>query len=74
MTLPLIEGDMQSTGLSASKVLEGDPRVALLVLAAVIDYNLYQSDARREDIAYVDELFTLFRRASAGIDHQVAGS
>jgi hypothetical protein len=74
VTLPLVEGDMQSTGLSTAKVLDGDPRVALLILAAVIDYNLYQSDARREDIAYVDELFALFRRASASIDGQAAGS
>jgi hypothetical protein len=74
ITLPLVEGDLQSTGLSTTKVLDGDPRVALLILAAVIDYNLYQSGARREDIAYVEALFTLFRRASASIDHQVAGS
>jgi hypothetical protein len=44
MTLPLAEGDMQSTGLSRSQILVGDPRVALLVLAAIIDYNLYESE------------------------------
>jgi hypothetical protein len=39
-----------------SQILAGDPRVAVLVLAAVIDHNLHQSDARREDIEYVDGL------------------
>src|SRR4030095_4991522 len=31
MTLPLVEGEMQSTGLSRSQILAGDSRVALLV-------------------------------------------
>jgi hypothetical protein len=73
MTLPLVEGDMHSTGLSTSQILEGDPRVAVLVLAAVIDYNLYQSKARREDIADVNRMFTLFRQASATLDRQAGG-
>jgi hypothetical protein len=38
--------------------------VALLVLAAVIDDNLYQSEARREDIEYINAMFTLFKQAS----------
>jgi hypothetical protein len=73
MTLPLVEGEMHSTGLSTSQILEGDPRVAVLVLAAVIDYNLYQSKARREDIAYVNRIFTLFRQANATIGRQAGG-
>ena len=44
MTLPLVEGETQSTGLSRSQILAGDPRVALLVLAAIIDYNLHESE------------------------------
>lgn len=42
ITLPLVEGQKYSTGLSPSQILAGDPRVAVLILAAVIDYNLYQ--------------------------------
>lgn len=62
--LPLGEGEWRATGLSRSQILDGDPRVATLVLAAVIDYHLHQSESRREDIEYVDGLFTLFRQAS----------
>ena len=36
LTLPLVEGETPSTGLSRSQILAGDPRVALLVLAAII--------------------------------------
>ena len=43
---------------------EKKAEVAVLVLAAVIDHNLHQSDARREDIEYVHGLMTLFRQAS----------
>jgi hypothetical protein len=73
MTLPLVEGETQSTGLSRSQILAGDPRVALLVLAAIIDYNLYESAGHREDIAYVDGMFALFRQASDTISRQAGG-
>jgi hypothetical protein len=73
MTLPLVEGERQSTGLSRSQILAGDSRVALLVLAAIIDYNLYESAGHREDIAYVDGMFALFRRASDTISRQAGG-
>ena len=73
ITLPLVEGQKRSTGLSRAQILAGDPRVALLILAAVIDYNLYQSEARREDIEYVDEMFALFRQASDTISRQAGG-
>jgi hypothetical protein len=73
ITLPLVEGQTRSTGLSRSQILAGDPRVAVLILAAVIDYNLYQSEARREDIDYVNEMFALFRQASDTIHHQAGG-
>ena len=64
LRLPLIEGEWGATGVSRAQILAGDPRVAVLVLAAVIDHNLRQSDARREEIEYVDRLMTLFRQAS----------
>jgi len=71
ISLRLGEADAPSTGLSTSQVLAGDPRLAVLVLAAVIDYNLYQPEARREDMDYVDSVFTLFRQASDAIGRQV---
>ena len=70
LKLPLIEGEWRATGLSRSQILAGDPRVAMLVLAAVIDHNLNQSEARREDIEYVDGLITLFRQASDTIGRE----
>ena len=70
LRLPLIEGEWGATGVSRSQILAGDPRVAVLVLAAVIDHNLHQSDARREDIEYVDGLMTLFREASDTIGRE----
>jgi hypothetical protein len=73
MTLPLVEGETQATGLSRSQILSGDPRVALLVLAAIIDYNLYESEGHREDIEYVHGMFALFRQASDTISRQADG-
>jgi len=52
-----------ATGLSASHILAGSHRLAFLVLAAVVDYNLYASDERREDLAQTERVFTLFRQA-----------
>lgn len=74
ITLSLVEGETQSTGLSRAQILAGDPRVAILVLTAVIDYNLYQSEGRREDIAYMAEVFTLFRKANDILGRQAGGS
>jgi hypothetical protein len=73
ITLPLVEGQKHSTGLSRSQILAGDPRVAVLILAAVIDYNLYQSGARREDIEYMNQMFALFRQANDTIGRQAGG-
>ena len=73
MTLPLVEGETQATGLSRSQILAGDPRVALLVLAAIIDYNLYESEGHREDIEYVHGMLALFRQASDTISRQADG-
>lgn len=73
ISLPLVDGETLATGLSRSQILAGDPRVAVLILATVIDYNLYQTEARREDMAYMDEMFTLFRQASVTIGRQAGG-
>ncbi len=73
ISLPLADGKMASTGLSTSQILAGDPRLAALVLAAVIDYNLYQTETRREDIEYVEEIFRLFRQATEAAGHRPAG-
>jgi hypothetical protein len=72
ISLPLVDGEMASTGLSTSQILAGDPRLAALVLAAVIDHNLYQTEARREDIEYVDKVFTLFKQATEAIERRPA--
>jgi hypothetical protein len=67
ITLAMPDGTTASTGLSAAQVLAGDPRVAALVLAAVIDHNLSQGEAYREDIAQVDRIFSLFAQAVRAI-------
>jgi len=72
ITLPLAGGERASTGLSTAHILSGDSRLAALVLAAVIDYNLSQSPARREDIEYVERIFALFRQATDAIGRQPA--
>jgi len=72
ITLPLTGGELASTGLSTAHILSGDSRLAALVLAAVIDYNLSQSPARREDIEYVERIFALFRQATDAIGRQPA--
>jgi hypothetical protein len=64
IALPLGDGDLVSTGLSTAQILAGDARLAALVLAAVIDYNLSQAEARREDIEYVEALVRLLRQAA----------
>ena len=64
MRLALVDGEMASTGLSTSQILAGDPRLAVMVLAASIDYNLHQTQARRENIEYVEGLFRLFTQAT----------
>lgn len=68
MKLQLGEGEWRSTGLSKSHILAGDPRVAALIFAAMIDYHLHQPESRREDIESVDGLFTLLRQASGAIE------
>jgi hypothetical protein len=74
LRLPLVKGEWGATGVSSSQILAGDPRMAVLVLAAVIDHNLQQSDARREDIEYVHGLMTLFGQASDTIAREARGA
>ena len=74
LRLPLIEGEWGATGVSSSQILAGDARVAVLVLAAVIDHHLHQSDARREDLEYVDGLLTSFRQASDTVIRDARGA
>jgi len=61
--LPLPDVRAEATGLSESHILAGSHRLAFLVLAAVIDYNLYETGDRREDLEYMERIFTLFRQA-----------
>jgi len=70
MRLQLGEGEWRSTGLSRAHILDGDARLAALVLAAVIDYHLHQPEAHREDIECVDGLFTLLRLASGAVERE----
>lgn len=62
MRLRLGGSEWQSTGLSESQVLAGSPRLAFLILATVIDYNLSQAEDRREPIEYVERMVGLFRQ------------
>lgn len=61
MTLPIGEWGPIATGVSAAEISDGDARLAILVLAAAIDYNLDVSDDRRADIREVDRLLALLR-------------
>jgi hypothetical protein len=71
LSLPLTDGEWSSIGLSTSQILCGDPRLAALVLAAAIDFNLHQASHARERFEYVDGLLVLLRTAMDRID--VAG-
>ena len=60
MTLRL--GDVEeTTGVSEAEVTAGDPRLAYLVLASVIDYNLAAPDEHRTTRAAMDRLIALLR-------------
>jgi hypothetical protein len=64
LRLPLADGEEAATGVSRSGVMAGDPRLAVLILTAVIDYNLRQAEARRENIEHIDWALLLLRQAS----------
>ena len=71
MRLRLADGQTHTTGLSASEILSGDPRVSALVLVAVLDHGLHQPEARSRDaLASVDAALTLFRQAGDAIRRQ----
>jgi hypothetical protein len=65
MTLPLAGTDAASTGLSEPEIGAGDPRLAFLILASVIDFNLGAPDGHRETASYMQRMFDLLRHASA---------
>lgn len=67
LRLRLEDGEPHLTGLSSAHVLSGDARVAVLVLATVLDHNLSQPESSREDFAYMSRLLALFRHASASL-------
>jgi hypothetical protein len=67
ISLPLDGVEPVATGLSALQVLAGDRRLSFLVLAAVIDYNLYASDERRETVEHMDPVFALVREARSSL-------
>jgi len=48
-------------------VLDGDPRVAVLVLVAALDYHLSQPAERRESIDEVQAMLALLERAADSI-------
>ena len=67
MRLALADGEIYATGLSMSQVGDGDPRVAALILVAVLDYALHAQPARRGDVETVDGLFATFTRAARAL-------
>lgn len=67
MTLRLSGSREASTGLSEAEIGAGDPQLALLVLASVIDYNLYAPEERRASIEYMDRIFRLFRQVETRV-------
>ena len=64
LPLPDVRG---ATGLSEAHMLTGSHRLAFLVLAAVIDYNLYETGDRRQDLDYMERIFALFRQAQRSL-------
>ena len=73
LSLSLANGERAATGLSRSHVMEGDPGLAALVLASVVDYNLQQSAAQRDDIEYLEWALTMLRQVSETVGRQAAG-
>lgn len=70
MRLPLADGTTGATGVSASQVLAGDPRVAALVLIAAIDHNLHAVESHREGIERIDALSELLHQAALRLARQ----
>lgn len=72
IALPAPDFQVEATGLSESQILAGSHRLAFLVLTAVIDYNLYESGDRREDVDHMERMFTLFRQARRALPAPVS--
>jgi hypothetical protein len=60
MTIRLFDRD-SSTGLSLAMIGQGDPALAVLVLAAAIDYDLAVAERHRPPIDQVEWLLSLLR-------------
>jgi len=69
MTLRLSGEQEASTGLSASQIGAGDPRLALLVLSAAIDYYLAAPRQHRASAREFARLFELLRTTRERLDH-----
>jgi hypothetical protein len=67
MELPIAGSETAATGLSASQVLKGDGRLAVLILAAAVDDNLEASPGRRDTFARVSLMMRLLREAASGL-------
>jgi hypothetical protein len=74
MTLRLSGEEDVSTGLSASQIGAGDPRLAFLVLSAAIDYHLDAPARRRASAREIEQLFQLLRDTRDRLDPVRAAS
>lgn len=63
------DGAFMETGLSRAEVESGDPRAAVLVLAAAVDASLNGSPSRREDLPLVDDLLLRLHHAVDTLAH-----
>lgn len=72
LSLPLEGARRSGTGISRAELLSGDPRVAVLVLAAAIDGSVNGPRSRRDDLASVDELLALFAQAIETLERDPA--
>lgn len=69
MRLRLGNGDVGVTGLSVSQVGWGDPRVAALVLAAVLDFTLHATPEHRGNVDVVEVLLARLRLVTTDLPH-----
>jgi len=67
IVLTLADGQAAGTGLSESQILTGDPRVATLILVAVVDHNLHQRGSRRDSWPRVSVMMRLLHQAAAAL-------
>jgi hypothetical protein len=67
IVLTLADGKPAGTGLSESQILAGDPRVAALILVAVVDSNLHQRGGRRDSWPRVSVMMRLLHQTVAAL-------